>query len=274
MYENKEYLKSKLKEYADRELRKSKGKFYICPFCRSGEGIHKTGAFNIYYEKGELVWKCQSCGAGGNSDIFNLVGLMQGLTDFKDQYQYVANYFGIHEDNKQQPKQAQQTQAVKEVVKEVVKQVEEEKEDIKEIEKRKNYIEYCNNICLIMDAYYEGRGFTEDTIRRLQLGYDNNNNLMVIPYLTDNYYYITRNKKAGEERRFDKPKGIKEPIYNCNDLFTKEVVFVTEGQLDAASLLQEIKNNKVGAVAIGGTGRNKLINAIKENNLTDRKSVV
>lgn len=262
MYENKEYLKSKLKEYVADVTRPSKNgskKSYVCPICRSGEGIHKTGAFNIDERKNE--WTCFSCHKHG--DIFNLVGHIQGLQDFKDRYQYIANYFGIHEDNKQQSKQAQQTQ-----VKEVVKQVEEEKEDIKEIEKRKDYIEYCNNICLIMDAYYEGRGFTEDTIRRLQLGYDNNNDLMVIPYLTDNYYYITRNKKAGEERRFDKPKGIKEPIYNCNDLFTKEVVFVTEGQLDAASLLQEIKNNKVGAVAIGGTGRNKLINAIKENNLT------
>ena len=264
MYQDKEYLKSKLKDYAAANLRKSKYGFYVCPSCRSGEGRKGTGAFSIDEKKQE--WTCFSCNNHG--DIFNLVEYTQGLHDFKDQYSYIANYYGISQEYKRPG--AEKKETPKAIVREVVKEVkaaEPTEEEKKEIQAREKYINDCNLFAAATD-YFNNRGLTDNTIDNFKLGYDTEKNMVIIPYNTDNSYYIKRfvdNRSDG--LRYIKIPGVQEPIFNQNDIFNKDIIFITEGQIDALSIIQELNNNKVGAIAIGGTGKNKLLNLLKDYNL-------
>lgn len=90
---NNEEIKAQLKEYLPDYVGmityKSKGNNYICPLCGSGRGKNKTGAFSINGNS----WKCFSCDAGG--DIFDLVGKVEGLTDYNQQLDRLKNLFNI-----------------------------------------------------------------------------------------------------------------------------------------------------------------------------------
>ena len=52
---------------------------YICPFCGSGTGVHKSGAFTLYPDTNS--YHCFACNADG--DIFTLYGEMNHIEDFK-----------------------------------------------------------------------------------------------------------------------------------------------------------------------------------------------
>ena len=265
-FSNKDYLRNKLNDYVNTNLNKSKNGAYCCPLCRSGEGKNKTGAFRV--DERNQTWKCFSCGKGG--DIYNLVEYMQGLAEFKDKYNYVREYYGLTNDT--QKHQRQTPKAATKEVKEVkeVKAAEPTEEEKKAIKEREKYIKDCN-LFVGVTTYFSDRGLTDKTIKQFQLGYyfesdgqEMKNEKVIIPYQTPDNYYITRLVKEGANGlRYIKLGGLQEPIFNQGDLFTKKIIFVTEGQIDAISLLQEINNSEVGAIAIGGTGKNKLINLLK-----------
>ena len=111
-------------------------------------------------------------------------------------------------------------------------------------------------------AYLTGRGFTEDTMRRFNLGYDADKKAVVIPYGRDGRYYITR---AIGEKAYRKPKAAEagaEPIYNAACLYAGDApaVFVVESALCAISIMQA----GGAAIALNGTGAEKLLKQITE----------
>lgn len=70
-------IKSRLPEYANENLTRSKGKNqYNCPFCGSGTGRKGTGAFTVYTDDNRF--KCFACGASG--DIFDLAARVEGVS--------------------------------------------------------------------------------------------------------------------------------------------------------------------------------------------------
>lgn len=81
----KNELKNNLKNYCETHLQKPPRNgtecFYICPFCGSGTGKHKTPGFHIYPERMPTQYKCQSCGETG--DIFRLVMELEHLEFYK-----------------------------------------------------------------------------------------------------------------------------------------------------------------------------------------------
>lgn len=91
-----ERLKTGLRSYVEsitQPDRRAGANMYKCPFCGSGShgGRKSDGAFSI--TKDGLAWKCFSCGKGG--DIFTLIGLYEGLDDFKDQAWRAAEIGGF-----------------------------------------------------------------------------------------------------------------------------------------------------------------------------------
>lgn len=57
---------------------KSKGGFWICPLCGSGNGSNRSGAFRIQSDR----WKCFACGKSG--DVFDLIGEIERVRGFRD----------------------------------------------------------------------------------------------------------------------------------------------------------------------------------------------
>lgn len=94
--------------------------------------------------------------------------------------------------------------------------------------------------------YMHGRGFTDSTLKRY--GVECLENEIVIHY-PGTEYAATRNLSDGSARQYRKPAGKTEPLYNGAAL-EADIAFITEGQLDALSLLQA----GADACAIGGAG--------------------
>lgn len=87
-----EELKSRLTEYIRSVTKPSGGEnMYICPLCGSGTGKHRTGAFSVY-DNGSK-WKCFACDTGG--DVFELIGQVEHISDYKEQLNRAAEIFGI-----------------------------------------------------------------------------------------------------------------------------------------------------------------------------------
>lgn len=212
---------------------------YKCPLCKSGHGSgrNSNGAFSI--TKDGKSWKCFSCNQGG--DIFTLIGLYEGLSDFKDQLERAATLYGVDT-------QPQRT--------------ERKKREEKPAMSYKEYITACHAAASKTD-YFKQRGFTDEIIDRFNLGYDESKKVIVIPYDTNGSYYITR---STEGKTFRKPpnssQDAAEPVYNRAALYSGLPCFVCESPIDAISIIAA-GGGSCTAVAVGGTGSRKLIDQVK-----------
>lgn len=226
---------------------------YICPLCGSGTGKgkgQKNGAFSI---KDGKQWHCFACDRGGG--IYDLIGAYYGLTDFKDQLNKAAEFFGYDTGGADQGRSA----AIKPKAK--IAPAQSTKKEAPEIapaqlEAIQKHIETC---AARMDGspgaqYMKERGFTDATIKAFNIGYDAACNGVVIPY-PGKAYYITRIIGAEGSGKYQKPKGLTEPLFMTGN--TETGLFVCEGQLDALSLLQAGAD---AVAAIGGGGARKLEN--------------
>lgn len=218
---------------------------YKCPLCGSGQGGGRghDGAFSI--TGNGKAWKCFSCGQGG--DIFTLIGLYEGLTEFTDQAKRAAEITGISLSLEEKPRP----------------QKEDKPTDQPPVHgKYKAYIESCQAAVSKTD-YFNRRGFSEDIVKRFSLGYDEKAGVIVIPYDRQGDYYLTR---SIEGKTFRKPKsddaGV-EPIYNKAALYSGgKPCFVCESPIDAISIMTA-GSDMCSAVALGGTGHRKLIEAVE-----------
>ncbi len=244
-----EELKSGLTSYVQSitQLDHKEGKnMYKCPLCKSGThgGKNSDGAFSV--TKDGKAWKCFSCNRGG--DIFTLIGLYEGLTEFKEQVQRAADICGI-------PLHTKYIKKTKKTNGTGVMEVEEN------TEKYKAYIEACRS-AVDKTNYFTIRGFNADTVKYFGLGYDADREVIVIPYDKSGSYYITRSTKG---KTFRKPKsnsvGV-EPVYNKDALYAAKPCFICESPIDAISLMVAGEGT-CGAVALGGTGSRKLIEQVK-----------
>ena len=221
---------------------------YKCPLCKSGHGSgrNSNGAFSI--TKDGKSWKCFSCNQGG--DIFELIGLYEGLPEFKDQLERAATLYGVDT----QPARTRQKK-------------ERKKREEKPAMNYKEYIAACHAAASKTD-YFKQRGFTDEIIERFNLGYDESKKVIVIPYDRNGSYYITR---STEGKTFRKPangsQDAAEPVYNKNALYSGLPCFVCESPIDAISIMAA-GGGSCTAVALGGTGSRKLIDQVKEQEPT------
>lgn len=237
---------------------KERGK-YLCPLCGSGShGAGSTAAFSI--EKDGMHGKCFSCGFYG--DIFDLVAQRDGLTPADATRQLIARY---------QPGAARREGSTsyrvnKSEARETARETTQNagRSYAQEIEKYHAALPGSEG-----ERYLMGRGLMAATLERFKMGYDAGHYFpgvgplpaIVMPYDPQGRYLAWRS--IGPEKHYDKPKSDEageEPIYNAAALYSGQPVFVVESQLCAISIEQE--GGK--AVAIGGTGHNKLYKLIKK----------
>lgn len=246
----KEALKENLVKYVGmitQPDKRSGRNMYKCPLCGSGsdDGRGHNGAFSITSDG--KSWRCFSCNRGG--DIFTLINLYEGLSDFQSQVQRAAeisgekSFFKPSKNNVKRKKSSSVSRSINS-------------------NEYKLYIEACKKDIRKTD-YFKTRGFSEDVIKRFGLGFDYKSNVIVIPYDELGSYYITRSTKNKIFRKPVSDSGMAEPVYNKSGLYSGKVCFVCESPIDAISLIVA-GNGICDAIALGGTGVQKLVNQVEQ----------
>lgn len=240
-------LRSGLKAYVEsitQPDRRAGANMYKCPLCGSGQhgGRNSDGAFSV--TKDGLAWKCFSCGKGG--DIFTLIGLYEGLDDFKDQARRAAEIGGFslpseYTRKAETPKNTMNTDFTGEA---------------------RKYVAACQAAAGKTD-YFKKRGFSSEIVQRFGLGYDERAGVIVIPYDQTGSYYSTRSVTDKVFRKPSSSEAGAEPIYNGAALRQKKPCFVCEAPLDAISIIAA-GSGKCNAIALGGTGHRKLIEQVEK----------
>lgn len=216
--------------------------------------------------------KCFSCDA--HYDTFSACELMenlsqgQGINRIKEIYGY-----GQSTDSKptnsqiiKQPKQ-HQAQAAEQIsdYQHTTRQPMQPQQPQTPVRDFRDVIEQAH-ANLASSEYHRRRGISDEVAKRFKLGYTNSNGMneaLVIPLkrLDGTYSYQQRNTdtEAPKEKRHYKPAS---SIGGTGEIFNQEVIgntdkpiFVTEGALDALSIIQAGGE----AVAINGVGTSKLI---------------
>lgn len=110
--------------------------------------------------------------------------------------------------------------------------------------------------------YLIKRGLTIDAISRFGLGFDKDTSSITIPYNAERTYYISRgiDGAAVQHRKPKADEAGPEPVFNTAALYGNSAVYVVESPLCAISIEQE----DAAAVAIGGTGRDKLLRQLRQ----------
>lgn len=277
----KKQARQYLKDYASRYLRPSKGGLYCCPVCGSGAhgGGNSDGAFSIDKNNPEK-WHCFSCGAGG--DIFDLIGIVEGITDTAGQFKRVSELYSIGNTNtkgggsyqsavkdfsSQQP--ASQAAAQPQPRQATAAQ----EQDEPETDYTEFFLKAHQDITLT--DYAAQRGLTEYTINLFNIGYceswkhpktAKNSKIPFKPVLiipTSKFSYIARDTRPDaliteSEKKYTKQKAGKVHIFNFNAILTADrPIFITEGEIDAISLVE------AGAAAFA-TGSTANINKLME----------
>lgn len=225
------YLKSQLADYLQRitgEIPRH-GRNLHCIF-------HDDRTPSMTYYADTLRVYCQACGKNG--DIFDVIGYVENLSRYQEQYRRCAEIYGVDTGDHatsimpaDKPKKPQEPQ-------------EPPRYDFTD------YFEECaDRIDMIMD-YLTKRGITRETAKRFRLGYDPAFNpskhvpgkevswtqpRLIIP---TGYSFAARRRDSDTSAKYFKPEGMHTEHFNPEVLYTVEYAFVTEGYFDAMALEQ------------------------------------
>ena len=173
----KEEIRTRLPEYVasvtEPDMNGGHG-FYICPLCGSGTGKghgKADGAFSIHADG--IKWHCFSCGNGG--DIFDLIGMIENLSDFKSQYKKALDVFGYPlEENK--PESAPEADSGTGLA----------ADSGTGLALREEIRKYAKALIGSEgEKYLRGRGLSSDTIAALQFGYNQETRRIIEASLED-----------------------------------------------------------------------------------------
>lgn len=232
-----------------------KGGLYVCPVCGSGTGAHRTGGLSIRKTDNRVTCFAGGCFGDGGEDT---LGALRIIWDTSETEAFQMAGLSVGSGPLQDAPQAMEPPKVERKKQEpapephadFTKYIEQARKDLAEDQDAR--------------AYLAGRGLSEESIARFELGYDKKKGTVVIPYGKNHAYYIGRYLDPERPNKYDKPKretAGPEPIYNAACLYTPGpgAVFVVEGPFCAMSIMQA----GAAAVAIGGTGTTKLLEKIK-----------
>lgn len=255
-----------LKDYAERNLQKSKGNMYCCPAC--GSGTHGTGNSDGALSIDGNLFKCFSCGAGGS--VIDLIKLVEGK-DNKEAVKrcrelYDRDYDPYRTPQKgQAPSNARKQEGQKTMIETSAQEPEPIQRDFR------NYFKRCRKG--IRDTSYpRSRGLDEETVIRFGMGFDPTwtsptaeqarkeknkeraregleplppltpSPRLIIPLSANNY--LARDTRPDSElteaqKRFKKMnEGRNKPFFNEQAINNPLCFFVVEGELDAISIEQ------------------------------------
>lgn len=209
---------------------------YVCPLCGSGTINNMTGAFHVTGDE----WHCFSCKAGG--DIFTLHALLNGLDVEKD-FPQIA-------DEVKQMIMPSIGNVSSDKRKQVEKATDEKKRNGKII--RDNIERWKAKMPgSAAEAYLKSRGLTDETIEKYCLGYDEEKDAVVIPYPGKDYW-VKRIMNLGtkDKDKYEYPKNTESPYDEQPAFYIKQddsgYFYITEGQIDALSMIQIGEKNVIG----------------------------
>jgi len=244
MKELKEELRPRLSEYVSivtTPSRKAGRDMYVCPLCGSGSSgrLNSDGAFHLTGDK----WYCHACQRGG--DIFDLYAGINGLdtkADFQKITEGLSEELGVtaadraRQDFTPEPKEQQ-------------------KEKPLDPEKIGRIKEYASKLTgSPAEAYLKKRGFSDEIIKKFNLGYNPERYVwkagksfeaLVIPYPDTDYYTERLLAPEGDVAKYQNQSGEAPTfIFRGSD---SGKYFVTEGQLDALSMIQAGAENVIAS---------------------------
>lgn len=198
-----EELKSEknLKDYAERNLKKSKGGFYCCPACGSGTHGKGTGALSIDSSK-PFLFKCFACGLGGTViDLIKAVECMNtkdAVKRLRELYDpdYNENWMSGKTDVQTDKKEVGNTMEAKQ----------EQAYDV-QYDVKMNFLNYyvrCQNR-IGSTNYPLKRGLEENTVKRFGLGYDPE-------WVSPKVRYVVRQENRKIEKENKKRKEAGQPL--------------------------------------------------------------
>lgn len=86
-------------------------------------------------------------------------------------------------------------------------------------------------------TYFQDRGISQEVIDRFKLGYDPSTKQVIMPVKGEFYIRRSTDPKAQNKDRYRLPAGIKKELFNAEALSQKKPVFITEGIIDALSII-------------------------------------
>lgn len=256
------------KEYCRRQkpdfLPKAKKSGYVCPKCGNGTG--STGDGITLDKRDGAHYKCFKCDL--YADTIELYGLHYGLTDDKDIFKGIYEYYGVEiEENRNSDKST-----AKRTIDPPPRADQPEAQE----EPPADYTAYYRQCSTQNDfSYLQGRGISPQTQRKFLIGYDpawinpraikttlqkggNPDNLprsprCIIP--TSRHSYLARDTRQDipeKEKGYSKSKVGNVEIFNIYHMGEASTVFVTEGEIDAMSIY-EASGGGAYAVGLGST---------------------
>ena len=242
---------SKINDLFLQELVPAKREGYICPICGSGGGAKGTGITTKDKGAHYTCWR----GCFTNASPIDILAQISGINpaDNKAAIDNAYQHFNIDRANFS-------TGTLERIKKTEADRKQTEKKQAQaaatDFEKWASALLETKSFNIGMD-YLTHRGIGADTIRRFNLGLAdlNGSKYIIIPTGPDSYN--ARNLNEDAPNRYYKPKGKPSEIFNIKALETaQEPVFITEGEIDALSLLE------LGFEAIGLGGLANLSRAI------------
>lgn len=218
---------------------------------------HTDAHASMSYDRSRQRVKCFACGAA--YDLFDLVGLDYGLTDFPAKLEKACSLYGIPLDD-QQPAGGQKRPETKPAQ----KKPQEEKPE----EDCTDYLRACFERAGETD-YLQRRGISKEIAASFCAGYDpayyfsGYGESPAVILMSSIGSYVARNiaKDAPEGARYRKKgKALLFPGDGASLNFAKRPIFITEGEIDAMSIAETGGE----AVALGSTANKaRLIAAVE-----------
>ncbi len=226
-------------------LEKSKSGMYCCPFCGSGKGPHGTGAVKVYDTN---TWTCHSCKKSGD-----VLDLMQEhfQTDFNGAFAIAADELGIDISKNASEGPYCHARKKNDIGQGLtVKTAEKGPFCPKQTDYTAYYDECADRLVNSPEAiaYLQERGISVSTAIALHVGFDPEADpagsghkapRIIIP--TTASHYAARSIAPDTPKAYQKlnNKGGTPGIFNVSVLHSDaEVVFVTEGAMDAMSVCE------------------------------------
>lgn len=234
---------------------------YICPICGSGSGNKGTGITT----KDGIHFTCWA-GCFSNSDIIDIIGMEQGLTEYRDKLNAAARELNITIDDssgftlryQNQDKTERNTQQSIHNNTYTIRPTEEAEPDYTDF-----FLQANKNIT---GTDYH-RGLSLDTLNRFKIGYVESwkhpkapqapaSPRLIIP--TSKHSYLARDTRAElteDQKRYSKSKVGKVRIFNSKSLAAAtQPIFIVEGEIDAMSII-EVGGEAIGLGSLGNVSR-------------------
>ena len=298
MNNNTDRVKPFLIDYIHEITDRSKGmNQYICPFCNSGTGRKRTGAFTFY--PATNTYTCFACGESG--DIFTLYGKMNNLStvsDFPEIMDALEKKYNLpSSENSEMLSHTPQSHLTALSDKPSVitlpetdtqKKASENVSEVQEYDFTDYYRKCVQNLKRSPEAvtYLEKRGISLETALKYWVGFDPSadpasapdgkgekkhpRGRLILPVSSG--YYVGRAIDGNEEYAKVNPKGAKSDIFNLKALQKAEnnVIFVVEGYFDALSVIEA----GYDAIALNSTSNAEMLLKRLQDGGTDKGIVI